>query len=306
MPAPLCSRGEHGLEGLCTDGRCGRSTRSTVAPAANPLPLLQWEIEGTSKLRRGAHRCAELPRTAGGQRSSPGKGQGSPFPCQDKVGGFLCSPHPCQLGGEELSVIAKQLLGEPCVRPMGTQGRGSRVGWHTKQLEQRGVGTVPPPRVGPGRRADAPQSHLHVQDRPALLTARCPASPAGSAPRPVSWRCRGPCLHAGRGCSADLKGEKAPAQQATRLPAPAKPAPAGRTLPSSPPPPRVSPSGMGMLGRSLTSSTEAGGRQLGKTSPWDPLPQQFQCPAFCRGAGADAGAAPGVAFSTELGPADRP
>lgn len=206
MPAPLCSRGEHGLEGLCADGRCGRSTRSTAALAANPLPLLQWEIKGTSKLRRGAHRCAGLPRRAGGQCSSPGQGAGQPlFLAGQGGGGFLCSPHPCQPAGEELSGIAKQLLGEPCVRPTGAQGRGSRAGRHTKQLEQRGVGTVPPPRVGPGRRADALQSQLRPQDRPALLTARCPASPAGSAPQPVSWRCRGPCLRAGRGCSADLK-----------------------------------------------------------------------------------------------------
>lgn len=50
--------------------------------------------------------------------------------------------------------------------------------------------------------------HRSPPHAPVPLTARCPAWPAGSAPPPASWRCRGPYLRAGTGCSADLQREK--------------------------------------------------------------------------------------------------
>lgn len=147
-------------------------------------------------------------------------GGGPSFPSRTSWGPFCAPPslpmprrvpQLCPPGGEELRAIAKQAPGQSCAGPKGVQG-GS---WHAKQL---GAGTVPAPRVVPGRRVDVLWSHLHREDGPAPLlaaagtapvTARCPASPAGSAPQPVSWRCRGSCLRAGKGCSADLRWEKA-------------------------------------------------------------------------------------------------
>lgn len=154
--------------------------------------------------------------------------------------------------------------------------------WHAKRREQLGAGTVPLPHVIPGQQVDVLRSHLHREDGPvpvlaaagsAPVTVRCPASPAGSAPQPVSWRCRGPCLRAGKGCSADLHWEKARRLAELRLPAPAK---AGTQSPTTA---QESPSlGTRMLRRSPTCCTQRGAAAT-NNQPMGPCPSALSVPS---------------------------
>lgn len=188
---------------MCGD-RCGPVFFHTHTPPSPPAAGNQ------------RHQRAEEHRAGPGtgvRRSSSGAGMGQPlFSFQDNSGGILCSPPrtatPCPCPGgspspEERSseTLRSKHRGIPAP---DTQG-GS---WHAKEL---GAGTVPLPHIVPGWRVDVLRSRLRG-GRTVLspVTARCPAWPAGSAPQPASWRCRGSCPRAGKGCCADLQRGKKP------------------------------------------------------------------------------------------------
>lgn len=181
--------------------------------------------------------------------------------------------------------------------------------WHAKRLEQLGAGTVAPPRAVPGWQVDVLQSHLRREDGPAPVlaaagtapvTARCPASPAGSAPQLVSWHCRGPCLHAGKGCSADLHREKAQRLAELHLPTLAK---AGTQSPTTT---QESPFWGYEDAREKPGLLHAETGAAATNSLRDPLPRLFRCPAPYRGAGVDAVVPLALAFSMGRRPASLP
>lgn len=114
--------------------------------------------------------------------------------------------------------------------------------------------------------------HRSPPHAPVPLTARCPAWPAGSAPPPASWRCRGPYLRAGTGCSADLQREKVRSGS--------EPQPAVSCLPQQRPltEPSLTPQ---VRGCSEAQPAAPGGRRGARNKRCVcPTPQPCLCPAL--------------------------